>query len=75
MSLSIWQLATNNTEKLHPKCEGKVCGSYELCNNDTKILMFGCIYYTEEIEDEMIDSEVDYELNKLEGDTKWQRLN
>ena len=58
--LNIWQIATNNNEKQHPKCVGKECGTWELCNtNETEILNYGCVYYDEEAENKLIDDEIE----------------
>ena len=55
--LSEWQIKTNNKDKLHPKCKGKECGSYEICEPN-RIMIFGCIHYDYESENQMIEEEL-----------------
>lgn len=59
MPLKPWQIATHNEEKQHPKCIGKECGTWELCSaNDTDILIYGCVFYDEEAEEQKITDEI-----------------
>lgn len=60
MGLNIWQKATGNLDKKHPGCIGRECGTWELCDNgETKVLIYGCIYYDEEAENQMINDEIE----------------
>jgi len=58
--LNLWMKATNSPDKQHPKCIGKTCGTWGMCNaNETGILNFGCIYYDDDTENQMIDDEIE----------------
>ena len=55
--LSEWQIKTNNKDKLHPKCEGSVCGSYGICE-PSRVMILGCTLYDNKIEEQMIEEEL-----------------
>jgi hypothetical protein len=58
--MNLWMKATNTLDKQHPKCIGKNCGTWELCNAcETYVLVVGCVYYNDEIMEQMIDDEIE----------------
>jgi hypothetical protein len=58
--LNVWMKATKTTDKQHPKCEGEICGSWDICNAcETAISYIGCVLYDEEAENKMIDDEIE----------------